>query len=238
MAQLSRSETRELKKGKERALMTYYVLGHAPENAKLWENSLLAKIMVTPEKLRALDAPPVSSPNSIAPLPPELGYGLADEEQRLLFHYLPNVAMQHAFATRVGGTSKNMSDEEGAALDNAEMTKVEQLAKIIDLRNAGAREIKAENTRRCVRAFSPPNNPNDTGRPEVIAALATVKIRSLWDLMHQRRFTGETRKALRKLCYARKDILTYLRRVDRDRYDIVLGQLGLEEAAVTGELMV
>jgi small subunit ribosomal protein S15 len=47
-----------------------------------------------------------------------------------------------------------------------------------------------------------------------------------------------SRRSLRLLIHQRAKILKYLKRVDRDRYDIVLGRLGLEPESVEGELVV
>lgn len=56
--------------------------------------------------------------------------------------------------------------------------------------------------------------------------------------MLERGFTGETRRALRQLCYDRKRVLKFLHGLDRDRYDILLTQIGVEQRAIEGELMV
>ena len=46
------------------------------------------------------------------------------------------------------------------------------------------------------------------------------------------------RLGLRKLVHERAKILRYLRSVDRDRYETVLGRLALEPESVEGELVV
>ena len=46
------------------------------------------------------------------------------------------------------------------------------------------------------------------------------------------------RRGLRALVHQRARILRYLKRLDRDRYDIVLERLGLEPESVEGELVV
>ena len=47
-----------------------------------------------------------------------------------------------------------------------------------------------------------------------------------------------TRRSLRSLVHQRAKILKYLKRLDRDRYEVCLERLGLEPGAVEGELLV
>ena len=54
--------------------------------------------------------------------------------------------------------------------DEEEQKKAAMFARMVDLRNANARGIAFENRRRIVAAFSEPENPTDTGRPEVQGA--------------------------------------------------------------------
>jgi len=170
MVHMSKIQARDLKKQKARDTMSYFVLGHRPDNADLWNNSLLARITVTPENLKAtFGAPPVEHPGLRAPIPPQLGFGIGaaenDAERKLLFRYLPDVSLQQAANTI--RTSKSGKKLDVTLLEETEISKVEQLSKIIDLRNASAREIRAENTRRCIAAFSAPGNTKDSGRAEV-----------------------------------------------------------------------
>lgn len=46
------------------------------------------------------------------------------------------------------------------------------------------------------------------------------------------------RRSLRHLIHQRAKILKYLKRIDQDRYDVVLERLGLEPESVEGELLV
>ncbi|KAH0591350.1 hypothetical protein H2248_001428 [Termitomyces sp. 'cryptogamus'] len=116
--------------------------------------------------------------------------------------------------------------------------KANAFARVIDLRNANAAGIAYENRRRIIEAFSTPQNPFDPGRSEVQAALLTYRIRNLWNhLTTFKRDLGNLR-GLRMLVHQRAKILRYLKKVDQNRYEIVLQQLALEPESVEGELVV
>lgn len=66
----------------------------------------------------------------------------------------------------------------------------------------------------------------------------TYQIRNLWDHLSKFKKDIANRRSLRRLVHQRAKILKYLKRVDRDRYDVVLERLGLEPASVEGELVV
>ena len=70
------------------------------------------------------------------------------------------------------------------------------------------------------------------------AALATYRIRNLWEHLSRVKKDIANRRSLRRLVHQRAKILRYLKRVDEDRYDRVLERLGLERSAVEGELVV
>jgi len=111
-------------------------------------------------------------------------------------------------------------------------------AKLVDLRNANAKGIAFENRRRCVDAFSAPGKPNDTGRPEVQAAILTMRIRNLWSHLTEFKRDIGNRRGLRILVHERSKILKYLKRLDRDRYESLLPRLGLQAESVEGELVI
>lgn len=71
-----------------------------------------------------------------------------------------------------------------------------------------------------------------------IAALLTMKIRKLWDHLQRNRRDVSNRRSIRQLVHQRAKILKYLKRLDRGRYETVLGRLGIEEGAIEGELVV
>jgi small subunit ribosomal protein S15 len=72
----------------------------------------------------------------------------------------------------------------------------------------------------------------------LLAALLTLKIRNLWNHLGQFKRDVANRRSLRRLVHQRAKLLKYLKRTDRDRYEFVLGRLGLKPGAVEGELVV
>ena len=80
-------------------------------------------------------------------------------------------------------------------------------------------------------------NENDIFR-FCLAALATYRIRNLWDHLSRCKKDIANRRSLRRLVHKRAKILRYLKNVDEDRYDRILERLGLERGAVEGELVV
>lgn len=65
-----------------------------------------------------------------------------------------------------------------------------------------------------------------------------MRIRNVWDHLNKSKKDIFSRRSLRTLIHKRATVLRYLKRVDRDRYDLVLERLGLEPASVEGELVV
>jgi small subunit ribosomal protein S15 len=140
------------------------------------------------------------------------------------------------------------------------VTQANELAKMVDLRNANAAGIAFENRRRVIEAFSEPGKPNDSGRTEVqgasvvclsapfsvplifymcfLAALLTLQVRNVWNHLREFKRDVANRRSLRRLIHQRAKLLKYLKRTDRDRYERVLERLGLEPGAVEGELVV
>ncbi|KAI9432061.1 hypothetical protein H4582DRAFT_1998882 [Lactarius indigo] len=113
-----------------------------------------------------------------------------------------------------------------------------QVARLVDLRNANAAGVAFENRRRVIAAFSEPGKPDDTGRTEVQAALLTLQIRNLWTHLSGFKRDVANRRNLRRLVHQRAKLLKYLKRTNRDRYERVLERLGLAPGAVEGELVV
>ena len=151
------------------------------------------------------------------------------------------------------GLASWMIEEHSVPLEEK---KTAMLARLVDLRNANAKGIAYENRRRCIEAFSPTGDPNDTGRPEVqgvplyqrrntwiadavrTAAILTMRIRKVWDHLNTYKKDIFSRRSLRTLVHKRAKVLRYLKRIDRDKYDLTLEQLGLEPGSVEGELVV
>jgi len=172
-------------------------------------------------------------------LPKNFQWGIGGDEkvQNFLFDALPNVSSQHQIhnpdVANTSNAERRLIQNQWKELQNAHL-----FSRLVDLRNSSATGIALENRRRCVEAFSEPGKPNDTGRPEVQAALLTMKIRRL--SIHLQRNTKDisNRRNIRKLVHARAKMLKYLRRLDRDRFENVMKRLGMEESSIEGELIV
>ncbi|KDR72522.1 hypothetical protein GALMADRAFT_252650 [Galerina marginata CBS 339.88] len=230
------------------------VLGTRPsEEETKWKNCYLSKVLVNEEELfSTTEMNPVKYDYGTVNLPKQFGFGVDEEEQKMLFYDLPvatgHMAVNNAKIMNAAERSpqqsstvavKDMPTEMQYDMERRkEVRKANLLAKALDLRNANAAGIAFENRRRIVLAFSTPEKPFDSGRTEVQVALLTYKIRNLWThLLNFKRDVGN-RRALRKLIHDRAKLLRYLKGQDRDRYETVLEQLALEPEAVEGELVV
>lgn len=216
----------------------------------------MKKILVSEEELSPqkdgegvddVNAPGVKVPRS-------LNYGLRTAEKNLLFGHLPIVsadarALQvnddllgsDGSVSIVGQSQGHKSTWEIVQRASEEELKLareraNRLARLVDLRNANAKGVMHENRRRIVEAFG--ETREDTGRPEVQAALLTLQIRNMWTHLTRVPQDIHNRRNLRRLVHARAKVLRYLKKVDRDRYDAVLARVGVEAAAVEGELIV
>ncbi|KAI0370023.1 S15/NS1 RNA-binding domain-containing protein [Pilatotrama ljubarskyi] len=226
----------------------HVVLGHKAGDEARWHNCDLARVLLSEEDIRATPLPQADFRQGILQLPTYFNYGIGQEEKEALFETLP--ALTAEASVRIQTQSKAKKNADPTAFDPATLARLESFASatelhktglfgsLVDLRNANARGIAYENRRRIIAAFSEPENPNDTGRPEVQAALLTYKIRNLWEHLSRCKKDIANRRNLRKLVHERAKILKYLKRVDEDRYDRVLERLGLERSAVEGELVV
>lgn len=65
----------------------------------------------------------------------------------------------------------------------------------------------------------------------------TLQIRNLWTHLTRVPQDIHNRRNLRRLVHQRAKILRYVKKEDRDRYDALLDRLGIEAAAVEGELI-
>ena len=242
----------------------HVVLGHKPGDEAKWENCDLAKILVTEKDVLATpELPQTPRGNADVPLPHFMNYGVRADEAVKLFETLPVLTAEAAVRTALAKKTTTlpqdlipMAESAQIAGEKVEFYKAGILARIVDLRNANARGIAYENRQRCVAAFSEPGKPNDTGRPEVqgaslvtpcvcmsdlcraLAAILTMRIRNVWDHLMRSRKDVASRRSLRSLIHQRQKILKYLKRLDRDRYDICLERLGLEPEAVEEQLIV
>lgn len=69
----------------------------------------------------------------------------------------------------------------------------------------------------------------DTGSPEVQIALLTARINDLTEHMRTHKKDFSSRRGLLALVSQRADLLKYLRQIDRERYLVVIGKLGLRK---------
>ncbi|EKM61661.1 uncharacterized protein PHACADRAFT_248398 [Phanerochaete carnosa HHB-10118-sp] len=247
----SRQETnikgRDERARKEALNRPHVVLGHRPGDEAKWRNCDLAKILVTEKDIEAAAPVPNTVPDGAEEVvvPQFLNYGLKDKERQKLFETLPvltaearvmrDLEQSHQLLPQEMITVAERAQKEGEA---AQLYKAQLLARIVDLRNANARGIAYENRQRCIAEFSESGKLNDTGRPEVQAAILTMRIRNVWDHLMRSKKDIAGRRSLRSLVHQRAKILKYLKRLDQDRYEAVLERLGLEPAAVEGELVV
>jgi len=69
----------------------------------------------------------------------------------------------------------------------------------------------------------------DTGSAEVQIALLTSRIEQLTDHLRTHKKDHTSRRGLLKMVGARSSLLKYLTKTDRDRYQKIIGQLGLRK---------
>lgn len=70
---------------------------------------------------------------------------------------------------------------------------------------------------------------SDTGSPEVQIALLTHRINSLTDHFQAHRKDHHSRRGLIGLVSRRRKLLSYLKRMDAERYQSVVNKLGLRK---------
>ncbi len=232
----------------------HVVLGYKAGDEAKWLDCDLARVLVTPEEIQHTPSPTINPKTLEMNLPRYFNYGIGENEKDALFEVLPRLSAEGQVAA-AGNTTAAEIEATWRNRESAELQKSALFARLVDLRNANARGIAYENRRRIVVTFSEPENPNDTGRPEVQgtsfsyhlmgvhqyfreAALATMEIRNVWDHLSRCKKDIANRRSLRKLIHHRAKILRYLKSVDEDRYDRILERLGLERSAVEGELVV
>ncbi|KAL2196021.1 hypothetical protein P885DRAFT_78948 [Corynascus similis CBS 632.67] len=143
---------------------------------------------------------------------------------------------------------------------------VEALQRITDLKNAGAKDRKHANIRRCIETFgrhvtdhtlenaAPPPGPGqepqpkpvragpDTGSSEVQIAILTAKIRSLALALEGPKGHKDknNKRSLRRLCHKRQRLLRYLERKERGsgRWQYLVQTLGLTPATYKDQISI
>ncbi|HTV88081.1 MAG TPA: 30S ribosomal protein S15 [Stellaceae bacterium] len=69
--------------------------------------------------------------------------------------------------------------------------------------------------------------PGDTGSPEVQVAILSERIRNLTDHLGTHKKDFHSRRGLLVMVGQRRRLLDYLRRSDQERYQTLIGRLGL-----------
>jgi len=87
--------------------------------------------------------------------------------------------------------------------------------------------IKADQKTQIVKEYQTHNK--DTGSPEVQIAIITTRINQLRDHFDKHKKDHSSRRGLLKLVSRRNQLLKYLTREDRTRYQQVIGRLGLRK---------
>lgn len=85
--------------------------------------------------------------------------------------------------------------------------------------------LTAEQKDEIVRKYQRANN--DTGSPEVQVALLSARIEHLTGHFSSHKQDHHSRQGLLRLVNQRRKLLDYLKRKDTDRYQNLIGQLGL-----------
>jgi small subunit ribosomal protein S15 len=67
----------------------------------------------------------------------------------------------------------------------------------------------------------------DTGSPEVQVALLSNRINGLTEHFKTHKKDNHSRRGLLKMVSQRRSLLDYLKRIDIERYHLVVGRLGL-----------
>lgn len=98
-----------------------------------------------------------------------------------------------------------------------------------EVKAAGATQTQAlpEDKQKIIEKFAQKNG--DTGSPEVQVALLTHKIDRLIEHLDQNKKDNHSRRGLLKVVAKRRRILNYLVKIDKDRYQHLIGELGLKK---------
>ncbi|KAI6012020.1 hypothetical protein EDC04DRAFT_2761967 [Pisolithus marmoratus] len=215
-----KSAIREERRRTKDAARLYAVLGIPRGAQDKWPQCNLTKAVITQDQLHSDDAhEALGFPEGAVHIPPTLNQGISGHSRKMLFEVFPVLSVERGYGAH-------------------EVAEANMFATLVNLRNANAKGIAYENRRRCIDLFSAPETPNDTGRPEVQAAILTLKIRNLWEHLLKFRMDVDNRRALRRMVHQRAKVLKYLKQKDLDRHEAVLPRLGLEPGSLEGEILV
>ncbi len=71
--------------------------------------------------------------------------------------------------------------------------------------------------------------PGDTGSPEVQIAILTARIRELTDHLKEHPKDHHSRRGLLKMVGQRRGLLAYLKKIDIERYRVLIESLGIRK---------
>ena len=71
--------------------------------------------------------------------------------------------------------------------------------------------------------------PNDTGSPEVQVAILTARIQELTEHLKQNPKDHHSRRDMLKMIGQRRGLLSYLKKIDIERYRSLIERLGLRK---------
>lgn len=239
-----------------------------PDGQKVWTDSELAQIILDKQTVwvvhedRRGNLVPISADQQAASAkntfdavaakqaasmggPLRLNFGLDGSDRQLLFQDLPQVMVKDRIldswnlGTLIRGTANQADvaafESEYAKVQSEECASKESLARILDLRNASGKGIQVENIRRILAHFG---GENDTGSPEVQAAVLTYRIRNLHEHLQTNRHDNSNRRSMSLLTHQRAKILKYLKAKSPQRYHAILPRIGIQARAVEGEIVV
>jgi small subunit ribosomal protein S15 len=139
-------------------------LGTRPGEEDKWRTCYLASLLVDESALSAKSPAEVDDRYGV-PMPEYRAFGIADAEQKTLFHDLPKLSSA-LVGQKAGATPEQITESHENQVET-EKKKAALFANVIDLRNSDAGGIAYENRRRIILGFSTPENPYDPGRSEV-----------------------------------------------------------------------
>lgn len=85
--------------------------------------------------------------------------------------------------------------------------------------------ITAEEKARLMKEFA--TKEGDTGSPEVQVAILSERISNLTEHFKDHKKDNHSRRGLLKLVSNRRSLLDYLKKIDEERYQALIGKLGL-----------
>lgn len=106
----------------------------------------------------------------------------------------------------------------------------EAVYRILNMKNASKQEALKFKTTIARKEFE--RFEGDTGSSEVQAAIATVKIRTLFNHIKENKKDNQNTRILRMLVQHRQRVLKYLKRDDPERYYWALNKLGLNDRVI------